>query len=140
MKALLYPFRLEPGGRIAVTTSYDAIVRGQVIDGLMTNLGERVMRPNYGCDVQAALFDPSDELVRRDAASMIADRLQQYCPRCIVRSAKVEMAEMEPWFVVVTIVYRPSPYSTDQVIDVPVSSEFISRSRALSRGEEVVTA
>ena len=28
----------------------------------MTNQGERVFRPRYGCDIQAALFDPRDEL------------------------------------------------------------------------------
>ena len=73
VRALTFPFRIVPGGTLATTSRYEEIVRAQVIDGLMTNLGERVMRPNYGCDIQAALFDPSDELVRLDAASQITN-------------------------------------------------------------------
>ena len=64
-------------------------MRGQVIDALMTNLGERVFRPRYGCDIQAALFDPTDELVRRDAAGQIKNRLEQLVTRAIVRSVTV---------------------------------------------------
>ena len=66
-ESISFPFRFV-SGNIAATNTYDEIVRGQVIDALMTNQGERVMRPRYGCDIQAALFDPRDELVRKDAA------------------------------------------------------------------------
>ena len=45
MRALLYPFSLAPGGKLAETSDYAQIVRGQVIDALMTNLGERVYAP-----------------------------------------------------------------------------------------------
>ena len=91
MRAIPFPFRVAPGGAIATTTVYAEIVRAQVIDGLMTNLAERIMRPNYGCDVQAALFDPSDELVRRDAAGMLKNRLQQLRP-----SVPGEVGEVDP--------------------------------------------
>lgn len=134
MKALTFPFRLAPGGSLSTTKSYEEICRGQVIDALMTNLGERVMRPNYGCDIQAALFDPSDELIRKDAASMIKERLQQYVPRVMVRSIKVEIAP-QPWLVYVNIVYKPSLYATDQKLEIPVSSEFINRSLTAARQE-----
>lgn len=131
MRALAFPFRLSPGGKMADTADYAQIVRGQVLDGLMTNLAERVMRPNYGCDIQAALFDPSDELQRRDAAGQIRTRLQQYVPRCNVRSVKLEIARDAPQLVYITVVYRPTMFSTDQTLQVPVSSsEFVSRSLA----------
>ena len=96
MKALNYPFILAPGGQFQLTSTYEQLVRAQVIDALMTNQGERVMRPNYGCDIQAALFDPSDELVRRDAAAVIRDRLQRFVPRCVVRSATIVIDPLRP--------------------------------------------
>jgi phage baseplate assembly protein W len=136
VKAISYPFRLAPGGKIAVTKSYDEVVRGQVIDALMTNQGERVMRPQHGCDIQASLFDPSDELVRRDAASVIKERLQQFVPRCFVRSVKIEIAP-QPYLVYVNVVYKPNLYATDQVLELPVSSEFIARSLVAAAQEEV---
>jgi len=133
MKALMFPFRLDPRGTFAATTNYAEIVRGQVIDALMTNLGERQYRPRYGCDIQAALFDPTDELVRADAASMIRQRLEQLVTRAIVRS--VEITEGNPGTVIITILYRASLYATDTVVTVPVSSEFLNRQQAIIQGE-----
>ena len=136
MRALSYPFRLSPGGSLASTTDYNQVVRGQVIDSLMTNQGERVMRPNYGCDVQSALFDPTDELMRRDAASMLKDRLQGFVPRCMVRSVKLDIGVTAPGIpqgvgdpsaVLLSVLYRSNLYSTDQTVAIPVSSEFINR-------------
>lgn len=144
MKAIDFPFRLAPGGSIALTPSYDHVVRAQVIDAVMTNLGERVMRPRYGCDFQAALFDPTDELVRRDAAAMIKTRLQQLVTRAIIRSVYVEIGNtpqsitydpIAPSSVVVTIVYRANLYATDTVLAVPVASEFIARQQAIQEGQ-----
>lgn len=135
MRAILYPFSLAPGGKLADTSDYAQIVRGQVIDALMTNLGERVFRPRYGCDIQAALFDPSDELVRRDAAGQIKHRLEQLVTRAIIRSVTVTAADPEPGYVTVKVVYRPALYATDTEIAVPVASEYLNRQRAIPIGE-----
>ena len=130
MRALLFPFQLAPNGKPADTSLYAQIVRGQVIDALMTNLGERVFRPRYGCDIQAALFDPSDELVRRDAASQIKARLEQLVTRAIVRNVTVTADEPEVGSVTVRVVYRAALYDTDTEIAVPIASEFITRQRS----------
>jgi phage baseplate assembly protein W len=135
MRAILYPFSLAPGGKLADTSDYAQIVRGQIIDALMTNLGERVFRPRYGCDIQAALFDPSDELVRRDAAGQIKHRLEQLVTRAIIRSVTVTPADPEPGAVTVRVIYRPALYATDAEIAVPVASEFLNRQRAIPIGE-----
>jgi phage baseplate assembly protein W len=130
MKCITFPFHLDANGRIAETSTYEEVVRAQVIDALMTNQGERVFRPRYGCDIQAALFDPTDELVRRDAAGQIKARLELLVPRCIVRNIKVDIPTTGQRGVVnVTILYRPSVYATDVSVTVPVSSEFITRMR-----------
>lgn len=135
MRAIDFPFRLDSNGSLTECANYSNVVRSQVIDAVMTNLGERVMRPRYGCDFQAALFDPSDELVREDAASMIKTRLSALVTRAIVRSVTVELGE--PNTVIVTILYRPSLYATDTVLALPVASEFIARQHALiTQGEE----
>ena len=128
MRGIQFPFHLDSSGRVSMTTSYEQVVRCQVIDALMTNMGERVMRPRYGCDIQAALFDPADELERRDAGSQIKNRLEQLVPRCIVRNIDVQLPVSGPRGQVnITILYRPSLYATDVSITVPVSSEFLNR-------------
>ena len=128
MRSIQFPFHLNSSGQIAATASYEQLVRCQVIDALMTNMGERVMRPRYGCDVQAALFDPTDELERRDAAGQIKSRLEVLVPRCIVRNIDMEVpVGPRGGFVNITILYRPSLYSTDVSVTVPVASEFLNR-------------
>jgi phage baseplate assembly protein W len=129
MKSISFPFRLDPSGLVSQTHTYEEVVRAQVIDALMTNQGERVFRPLYGCNIQAALFDPSDELVRRDAAAQIRNRLEQLVPRCIVRECSIEL--ITPGQVDIRILYRPSLYSTDVSVTVPMSSEFFNRQRVL---------
>ena len=96
MRALLFPFHLAPGGKLAETSNYAQIVRGQVIDALMTNLGERVFRPRYGCDIQAALFDPSDELVRVTLLARSRTAWSNWSRRAIIRSVTVTADDPEP--------------------------------------------
>jgi uncharacterized protein len=132
MKTFSFPFRLDTRGMMALTPTYAEVVRGQVIDALMTNLGERVFRPRYGCDIQAALFDPTDELVRADAASMIKTRLEQLVTRALVRSVTVDEGNVGT--VIITVVYRASLYATDTTVAVPVASEFLRRQEAIIQG------
>ena len=121
MKAIAFPFRLTAAKGIAVAATYEEIVRGQVIDALMTNQGERVFRPRYGCDIQAALFDPRDELVRRDAANIIRQRLEDFIPRCIVRNVTVE-SPPDSTVLYVNIVYKPSVLAADVTLAVPIDA------------------
>ena len=125
--AINFPFTLGMDGAIKLCNSYEQVVRAQVIDALMTNQGERVMRPKHGCDIQSAVFDPSDELVRHDAGSLIRSRLEDHVPRCIVRNIRVFVPDSQPNMVVIDILYRPSQYATDQSITIPMSSEFLRR-------------
>lgn len=147
MRVFTYPFQVDSSGKIRSTTNYDDVVRGQVIDALMTNQGERVMRPRYGCDIQASLFDPQDELVRKDAGSMIKDRLSQLVTRALVRSVTIGIEDTQSSSsvfsgggisaAVVNVTYRSALYATDTVLTVPTSSEFIQRQINLS-GEDTV--
>ena len=149
MKAITFPFRFDLSGKVAECPSYEDVVRCQVIDAVMTNQGERVMRPRYGCDIQSALFDPTDELVLHDAASYIKERLSRLVSRALIRSVRVtsdasihafQSPEIHsaPGMVTVTISYRPSLYATDVSLTVPVSSEFLSRQRlSIEQGSEI---
>jgi hypothetical protein len=118
MRALSVPFRIT-GTKIGSTSEYTEIVRGQVIDALMTNQGERVFRPLYGCDIQAALFDPSDELSRYDAAAIITERLRNLVPRCTIRYVLIELnAESQ---VDIKISYQASSVTGEATLNIPLS-------------------
>jgi len=127
VRAIKFPFSVS-NMNIQTTTDYEEIVRGQVIDALLTNQGDRVFRAEYGCDIQSSLFDPSDALVRADAAGYIQDRLQRFVPRSVVSSVTIDSPDTEPGVIYISVVYRTSVYQSEQTLKVPVSSEFIQRS------------
>ena len=119
------------------TTTYDDIVRGQVIDALMTNQGERVLRPRYGCDIQAALFDPRDELVRKDAAGTIKPAPGDVRPTVHREDIHIELPAGTTR-VDVIIVYRASAFGTDITLTrADLGSEFANRALVAPEVETV---
>lgn len=104
MKTLSYPFRFS-GGTVATTTDYNEIVRGQIIDCVTTARFERVMRPDYGADAARLLFDPSDALVRADAATYIKTQLTQQVPRATVVNVDLAVDPSSPNIVLIKIDY-----------------------------------
>ena len=121
MKALKFPLRIV-GGKMASTSDYNEIVRNQLIDSVMTNFGERVMRPEYGADVQSLLFDPADELRTSDMAVILKERLTFMVPRATIEEITVNSDIGVPNVVNVDIRYRVNSYDNEQVLTVPVQT------------------
>lgn len=65
MKSIKVPFKFD-GGRLVTTTSFDTIAQQKIIDVLRTIPFERVMRHNYGANIERLLFEPIDELLFAD--------------------------------------------------------------------------
>lgn len=105
MKAISFPFRFE-GGSLALTKSYEELVRAQLVDALTTSFHERIMRPQYGADIHSLLFDPTDHLVRSDAANQIKERVGALVPRAVIRDVSIQYDERSPNMVTVNVLYR----------------------------------
>lgn len=121
MKALSMPFHIDIHGSVATSVNYADIMQGQLVDVLMTNQLERVMRPEYGADLQRSLFDPSDELVRSDAARQVMQRCQQYAPRVTMESVRFSLDSMRPGQVYVDVSFRASAFDEVQAVRLPVT-------------------
>lgn len=122
MIALKFPFQLDIHGHFATVDTYPEVVRGQLIDALMTNWNERVMRPHYGCNVEAALFDPTEELVRVDAANQVIDRAKAYAPRAVVRSVRFSIDDRNVGTVWVDVLYSAGAFDEARALRLPVSA------------------
>lgn len=121
MRAFTAPLSIA-NGTIQTTENYDRIVRDQVIDALTTNQGERVMHPDWGCDVQAMLFDPSDMLERSDTASYVRDRLVQFVPYAFIKSVDVSVSDAEPNIVYIEVKYKASKYVPESSVTVALNT------------------
>lgn len=121
MIALKFPFQLDLQGHIATVDTYPEVVRGQLIDVVMTNWNERVMRPQYGANMEGALFDPTEELVRADAASQVMDRIREYAPRVTMRSVEFTSDNARSGQIVVDVLYSAGAFDEARSLRLPVS-------------------
>lgn len=121
MKALLFPFQFDLNGHIATVTQYPDVVRGQIIDVLMTNFNERVMRPAYGANVQALMFDATDELIRSDTQSEINKALATWCPRAVIRGLQLVEDVVQAGKLWIEVEYAAGPYVESSTLRLPTS-------------------
>lgn len=117
MLAFVSPLAIEKG-HISYTDNYEKIVRAQIIDALTTNQGERVMHPDWGCNIRGMLYDPSSELERQDTAAYIRDRLIHMVPRAIITGVSVNTVMGEPNVVYIDVRYKSSSYSPASTVTV----------------------
>lgn len=125
MVAIDFPFRVEHGA-IATTKDYDRIVCNHVIDVVTTNERERLMRPQWGCNVQASLFDPTDSLVRSDVASYTQERVNALTPRAFVRNVDIRVDAAERNIVFVDVWFKASQYTTDQSVSIALETNEVA--------------
>jgi phage baseplate assembly protein W len=57
MKAISFPFTLDPFGKLTSTANQEKIYQDRVLTLLSTAVGERPMRPTYGTNVAVAMFE-----------------------------------------------------------------------------------
>lgn len=57
---IAFPFAVDRTGGIAFAASEVDVARQHIVSAVGTQPGERVMRPQYGCDTMSHLFDPND--------------------------------------------------------------------------------
>lgn len=76
---------MAPTGGIE-TVSESASVRQAVLLLLSTIPGERVMRPNYGCDLYRLIFSPNDNTTAGLAIHYVGQAIRRWEPRIEIES------------------------------------------------------
>lgn len=76
----LVGLRLSPRGGIAMVEDDEAI-RQSILLLMSTMPGERVMRPDYGCDLYRLAFSPNDEAAAGLAIHYVRQALARWEPR-----------------------------------------------------------
>ena len=71
---------LSPRGGVD-TVSEDDSVRQAVLLLLSTRKGERIMRPDYGCDIHRLAFSPNDDTTAAIAEHYVRQALTRWEPR-----------------------------------------------------------
>ncbi|MEV4052792.1 GPW/gp25 family protein [Amycolatopsis sp. NPDC049688] len=99
-----WPFPLVPdeAGRLGYAEgerSIEACLRAL----LLTNVGERVMRPDFGTRVQESVFAPGSVQSLRDLEDSVAGAIRDFEPRVELDEVRAEAADSR---VTVSVTYR----------------------------------
>ena len=75
---LAFPFRIGADGRSAAPDSLEAHIRGEIMQLLLTNSGERPMLPNFGGNLRRLVFEGNDDITAGLAKSNISQALAHW--------------------------------------------------------------
>lgn len=87
---LAFPFLINPDGRTATPVSLDDHIRGEIIQLLLTNPGERPFIPSFGGGLRRLVFESNDEVT----AGLTKATVSQTLNRWLGHRIKVEQLEV----------------------------------------------
>jgi len=95
-----------PNGRIELVRDADAI-RQALMLLLSTRPGERIMRPEYGCDLARLIFSPNDDTTAGLAIHLVRRAVERFEPRVVILAIDAGPVPDAPDRLQVTLDYRP---------------------------------
>ena len=89
VKGLEWPVRVSNTGGMFSRNFNESSVKSGLIQLLLTQQGERPMRPTYGTQLRHSVFAPLDSDTRTVLENTIKEAIAIYEPRVIIRSFEV---------------------------------------------------
>lgn len=85
-----FPPEFNKGAKIVQSTSGEEDIKKSLEILLSTRIGERVMLPDYGCNLEELLFQPLDLSLKTYVKDLIKTAILYYEPRIDVRSIDID--------------------------------------------------
>ncbi len=112
-RAIVLPFSIDDSGSILSSNSPARIWQSRVIAAVMTQLGERVFRPQYGGTIKSSLFetyDSANAAIKKSVQNTFTSFLQSLKLGDITTSMDSQLGTLS-----VTIYYQLPSGESDQV-------------------------
>lgn len=87
-RRLGFPVQLDDRNLLSMVGG-DAAIRQSIYIIVMTVPGERVMRPDFGCEIHSLIFHPANQETATIAERYIRDALTRWEPRIIIQELTV---------------------------------------------------
>ena len=100
-----FPPCVEAKGEIEII-AYEEDIRQAIIIILMTDRGERVMRPDFGAGLNTFVFEPISETTMQLIRQRVEESLIDWEPRIIVEEVKVTADRTEDGKLLIEVTYR----------------------------------
>jgi phage baseplate assembly protein W len=88
-----YPLINGDKGMFATNNTIEESVKQNIKHVLMTDIGERVMNPSYGCGLKRRLYDPLTDRFKSDAEAMVDNAIRQWVTNCNLISVVANIKE-----------------------------------------------
>lgn len=75
---LAFPFQIGPDGRTLSPPDLDAHVRDEILQLLLTTLGERLFLPELGTNLRRLVFENTSDSTLGVTQAIVADALQKW--------------------------------------------------------------
>ena len=112
--------RISSTGGIEMVAAH-AAVRQSILLLLSTKPGERVMRPNYGCDLQRLIFSPNDATTHGLAIHYVRQALQRWEPRIDILRLDAAASPGDPGRMDIMLEYRMRKTAGRENLTIAVS-------------------
>lgn len=100
-----FPIGVDPATGRMRTSSSEADIEEAVRIILLTGKGERMMQPEFGCDIRSYLFEYMDYTTQTRMANSIRDSLIRWEPRITEVEVEVEEDSIESGKILIYIRY-----------------------------------
>lgn len=100
-----FPLQVTPQGKIA-KSSHEQRIEESIYLILSTAKGERVMLPDFGCDIHGMVFSPNNASTLSAVVNNVRKALVAYEHRIDVLDITVETAPERPNLLIIRIDYR----------------------------------
>lgn len=104
------------GRRSADQVCDDDAVRQSVLMLLSTRPGERMMRPEYGCNLQKLVFSPNDNTTAGIAIYLVRTALDRWEPRIDIRALDAYPDRDDPAVLIISLHYQVRITKTNEEI------------------------
>jgi phage baseplate assembly protein W len=90
-----FPTGFSRGSKSVAMTSDEEDIRASLAILLSTRVGERVMQPTYGCNLDRMLFEPLDTGLKVYMQDLIRTAILYFEPRIILDDISLELQQIE---------------------------------------------
>ena len=100
-----YPLKIDKRGDVSLS-QYEENVKESIWIILSTAPGERLMHPDFGCNIHELIFAPNDASTAGLARFYVEDALVRWEPRIDVEAVEVQADLSKPELLLISIRYQ----------------------------------
>ena len=101
---VVFPFRLGDRNQIGMASD-DLAIRQSIFVIINTVPGERVMRPDFGCEIHSLIFWPANHQTAAIAERYVREALLRWEPRIDVQEVEITFGVAERGELLIKVLY-----------------------------------